>query len=150
MSGDAREQLATAQATLVRALHGRVAAPGNFNPDHLTTAASALRSKRMRELEKAWPALASALGVQFSRHFSDYDAANKRPGGMEADARLFSQWLKGRPALPDEARVELAAEAARHGFPLRVLILRNPWRPVLLLRLPNRSVRCYRSQMGAR
>jgi hypothetical protein len=150
MSRNAREELVAAQVNLLRALQGSRSPPETFDLEQLETAAAALRSKRMRELEKAWPGLAQALGHQFRRLFFRYATEKEPLGNSGDDARQFARWLESNGPLPDDARLEVAAHAVARGIPIRLLFLRTNRRLALILRLPGNRVRCFGVRRGAR
>ena len=140
---DARADLASQQARLVAALTGSAPAPDGFDVARIGATARALQSKRRRSVARAWPALATAIGVPFRELFDAYSAASRYPadGGPAADALGFAEHLARSGALPHPARVELLATRARQGFPVRAAVLSDPRRLLLMVRLPWRGVR---------
>jgi hypothetical protein len=142
MPADARDDLAARQSRLVEALTGGALLPEGFDPAQVQTACRALAAKRARSVAKAWPRLADAMGDQFAIHFAAYAGESPLPPGAEPldDGRAFARWLGRRGLLPDSARLDLAADAAGRGFPLRVVFLRHARRPALVWRIRGRGV----------
>jgi hypothetical protein len=120
-----RAELARRQAHLVRALQGDAPLPEGFDAEQVGRAADSLVRKRARSVQKTWPATARALGDRFDQHFTAYAAENLLPPNLDTDGLHFAQWLRSRGLLPDEAKLELAAWRVLHGFPVRLLFLRN-------------------------
>jgi hypothetical protein len=120
-----RADLARRQAALVRALRGDAPTPAGFDPAHVERAADSLGRKRARSVQKAWPATARAVGDRYGEHFAAYAAENPLPTDVDTDGFHFAEWLRSRGLAPDDARLELAVWRVVHGFPFRVLFLRN-------------------------
>jgi hypothetical protein len=110
MPGEAREKLASLQAELVAALTRQAAPPAGFNATRIAAAASALMTKRMRAVARAWPELGEAF-AGFAARFQEYALSNPLPhaGGPLADGRVFVRWLSHRLEL--ESRICLRALA---------------------------------------
>ncbi len=165
MSGDARERLARRQEELARALGLGTPVPAGFDAERVRAAAQALVSKRRRQVQRTWPALAEALGKSFAEHFDAW-ARNHPLLGVEphplADGRRFAEALRTAGTLPKEAEAELlgfdlrwrltseGGLAPRRGLVLkvarvgaarhRILAVRLPWGRVLRWKLPGRAV----------
>ena len=152
---DARAELGRAQAVLVRALVAGGAPPPGFDPGRLAAASSALVDKRAREVAKAWPALARALGPRLAETMRARAAAHPPPasGGAVVDG-LALLTRRARRGLPVEARVEHLARRAeftvRRGRLRRrrlfagAVLLRRPRRLLLALRIPGLGLRWVR------
>ena len=149
---DARAGLAAQQARLVAALTGSAAPPDGFDAARVNGTAKALRSKRRRSVSRAWPALATAIGGPFRELFDAYAAASPYPsaGGPAADALAFAEHLARSGGLPQSARVELLLARSRQGFPVRAVLLTDPRRLLLMVRLPWRGVRRWIIPLGRR
>jgi ribosomal protein L34E len=153
----AREIMAEAQASLVRALARGAPVPAGFDTERVREAAVALVSKRRRWVERAWPGLAAALGESFRSRFESW--ARQNPMGLEAnplaDGRRFAEALLAAGEFPDPAREELLVFELRYrltgeglvrrrGLTLktmrtgssRLLAARLPGGRILRLRLP--------------
>ena len=140
MSGG-RERLAADQAALVRALVAGGPVPEGFDPDRVRATADALARKRAREVARAWPALAAALGGDFTARFLAFAAGRPPPaaGGALADGLAFARALARRGRLPGDARVEAMLAAARlstRPFRLAATLAGPPARLVVLARAP--------------
>jgi hypothetical protein len=136
-----RERLAADQAALVRALVAGGPVPEGFDPDRVRATADALARKRAREVARAWPALAAALGGEFTGRFLAFAAGRPPPatGGALADGLAFARALARRGRLPGDARVEAMLAAARLSTPpvrLAATIAGPPARLVVLARAP--------------
>ena len=98
----ARERLARAQEELVRALGTGTPVPAGFDAERVRAAARALMDKRRRLVERTWPALASALGTDFTPAFESW--ATHHPMTVEpsplADGRRFAESLRMEGRLP--------------------------------------------------
>lgn len=149
MSETARQQLAFAQAQLVRALVEGAPAPADFDRERLEVAAESLLLKRARTVAHAWPQLARAMGDLFAAHFASYARVSAIPhdGGPLVDGRAFIDWLERAGFLTDEGRLEAFAFDARYqvrratiekrrGPVLRFLRLKASGRLVVVIRLP--------------
>jgi hypothetical protein len=135
---DARERLAEQQARLVRALLGRDEAPAGFDAERLRLAGQSLVNKRLREVERAWPALARCLGAEWGERFSAFARTAPPPeaGGPLADGLAFARTLSARD-LDDEALAErFLAELHHAGLPIRAVRLPRAGRLLLGGRLP--------------
>jgi hypothetical protein len=123
-----REAMARAQAAFVAALTGgaglagEAVLPDGFDAGRLAAAARSLAHKRRRSAERAWPALAAAVGPPFAAAFDAYAAEVPLPSaGPTADARAFAAWLLGRGELPAAGARLLTAARASRGWPVRVV-----------------------------
>src|SRR4051794_25589047 len=149
MSDGARQQLASMQAQLVRALVEGTDAPAAFDHERLEAAAEALLSKRARAVARVWPQLARAMKDDFAGRFTNYARANPLPcdGSPLADGRVFIDWLERAGLLTDEGRFEALAFDAhyrlgneavrrRRGPVLRARRLDTMHRLIIVVRLP--------------
>src|SRR5262245_31430986 len=98
----AEAHLAERQAELVRALTGRGPPPAGFDATRVCVVALSLVLKRLQAVQRAWPALARALGDDFDHLFPDYATATPAPrdGGPLADGDAFAGRLKAARKLP--------------------------------------------------
>jgi hypothetical protein len=119
---DSRDQLAREQAALVRAIHDRDAssAPAGFDLSKLQLAGESLWRKRMRSVQKSWPATAIALGARFEEFFECYSAEHPVPDNPSLDGYEFVRWLNGERQLPNAGRIELMQRQVAHGSPVRI------------------------------
>ncbi len=155
VSPEDRDRLAAMQAIFLQALTGSGAVPEGFDASRIEALGESLASKRMRSMGRAWPALAASLGAEFAIRFAAFAVMNPLPGqgGPLADGRAFARSLTSRggvsPGLSDDALLEIMAVdlryrsagregglLPRHGFAVRVAILRTTRRGVLAVRLP--------------
>jgi hypothetical protein len=149
MSDNARQQLASMQAQLVRALVEGTDAPATFDPKRLEAAAGALLLKRSRAVAQAWPQLARTMNEAFAAHFAAYARVNPLPGDGNslADGRGFIDWLERAGLLTDEGRLEAFAFDARYrirngavisrrGPTVRARRLKATRRLIIVVRLP--------------
>jgi hypothetical protein len=137
-SSDARSRLAEQQAQLVRALVGQDEAPAGFDAERLRLASQSLVNKRLREVERAWPALARCLGEHWSARFTAFAQTTPPPpeGGPLGDGLAFARTLPSCD-LDDEARTErFFVELHRTRLPLRAAWLPQAGRLLLGVRLP--------------
>jgi hypothetical protein len=137
-SSDPRSRLAEQQAQLVRALVGQDELPAGFDAERLRLAAGSLLNKRLREVERAWPALARCLGEHWNARFTAFARTTPPPpaGGPLADGLAFARTLPAGD-LGDEARTErFFVELQRAWLPVRVAWLPQAGRLVLGARLP--------------
>lgn len=90
--------------------------PGSFNPTRLNAAAEALGCKRARNVARAWPALARALGGCFTAKFAAFALKTPIPqrGGPVADGRAFADFLEQKGDLPEEGVLEALAVDLRY------------------------------------
>jgi hypothetical protein len=147
----AREQLAEAQAALVRSLAQGAPVPAGFDTERVQETARALLAKRRRWVERSWPRLASALGESFRPRFEAW--ARENPMELEAsslaDGRRFADALLATSEFPDMAREELLIFELRYrlteqglvprrGLTLRTLRMGPSW--LLAARLPGGRV----------
>jgi hypothetical protein len=142
-ASDARSRLAEQQADLVRALVGGGEPPAGFDAERLRLAARSLVNKRLREVERAWPALARCLGERWPEQFTAFARITPPPaeGGPLADGLAFARTLP-QGDLDDEARAErFFAQLHRARLPLRMVWLPRTGRLVLGVRLPWLAVR---------
>lgn len=118
----AREELARAQAELVRALGAGGPVPEGFDAERVRAAADSLLSKRRRQVQRAWPVLVKALGETFAGTFDAWARVNPLRG-VEPDARVdghhFAEALRAEGRLPPEAEEE------QWGFELRWRLTRE-------------------------
>jgi hypothetical protein len=161
MSDDAREKLAREQAALARALGLGEPVPEGFDAERVRASADTLLAKRRRLVQRAWPALAEALGKDFAERFNTWARSHPlldvEPHPL-SDGRRFAEALRARGPLPDaveaevfgfELRWRVTPEGAllpRRGLVLkvarlgaarrRVLAIRLPWGRILRWRLP--------------
>jgi hypothetical protein len=101
-------------------------------------AARSLINKRLREVARAWPALARRLGDGFVERFGDFARANPPPagGGPLEDGRAFAKTLPAHE-LDDASRLELLWANLYHSrVGARVAWLPDEGRLVLGARLP--------------
>lgn len=102
-----RQQLAAAQADLLRALMADAPVPAGFDERQVAVEARALRNKRRMVVNYLRPELRDQLGGdRFAELFTAYAAAFPRPTGLRAreDASYFANWLVARKALPRPPR----------------------------------------------
>jgi hypothetical protein len=148
---DERARLADQQQVLVRALVGGGTSPPGFDAERLRAAADSLVAKRVREVARAWPALAAELGYSFGDRFVAHAAAHPPPeqGGPLADGRAFLRCLP-RARWSDTLRLAVLGVdlhfrrvggglRQRRGPAVRAVWLRESGRLVLALRLPGRA-----------
>jgi hypothetical protein len=111
MTLTAREQLAKAQAELVRALVAHGPVPAGFDEARVRVAARSLVNKRRQALARAWPKLVEVVGETFAARFTSYAEAQPLPGCANplADGRAFLRWLDAQAPLSDDARLEALA-----------------------------------------
>jgi hypothetical protein len=124
---DERCELARRQAALVAALRpgACASAPDGFDAAALTIARTSLARKRMRAVEKTWPALTGSLGERFSDAFAQFRCENAVCDDAGLDGYRFALWLSRRGMLTDNGRVErIRWEVTRGGF-VRVAWLRD-------------------------
>lgn len=143
---DPRSNLARRQAELVHALAGG-APPKGFDSRRLAIATQSLVLKRCGMIRKSWPALAASLGDRLLKLFSSYAELNPPSHPIEREGLQFARWLSRRKLYPASARLELAAHQVQSGFPIRLLVLRNDRRLVLVYRFI-RSVRVFSLRWG--
>lgn len=96
MTEPQREQLAIAQAELLRALLADGPVPPGFDPERLRVEAEALLSKRRRVVAMLEPEACADLGDRFVRLFNEYGRAHPRQVGTRAraDAAAFVEWSR--------------------------------------------------------
>lgn len=149
MSDNARQQLASMQAQLVRALVEGTYAPAAFDYERLEAAAEALLLKRTHAVARVWPQLARTMNDDFAVRFAAYARVNPLPcdGSSLADGRVFIDWLERAGLLTDEGRFEAFAFDARYrirndavirqrGPSLRIRRLKAMRRLIIVVRLP--------------
>jgi hypothetical protein len=157
MPDDARAELAARQAALVAALTAGAAPPAGFDTRRLRAAAASLAVKRRRAVARAWPGLAGVLDERFTAFTASTPLP--RDGGPLADGRAFVRWLGG--AAPAACRLQALAVdlryartagglVARRGPVLKVVVLPEPRRLVLALRLPGLGERWLTIPLGRR
>jgi hypothetical protein len=152
LDGNDRFGLKAQQAALLQALVQRASNLSDFDAERLQAASRAIAHKRFRSVAKAWPAIAAWLGDDFGPRFARYAESNPLPagGGPLADGWAFAKVLSRTDRLPDEVRLPVFSMALRyvwdrrglrprHGFVLRILLLRQPLRMVIGLRLPSKK-----------
>jgi hypothetical protein len=145
-----REELARAQAELLRALSEDGPVPEGFDAARVRAAADGLLAKRRRSVRRAWPGLSAALGERFTPEFDVWARAHpvrdvEPHAGVEG--YHFASALREAGRLPERAEEELlrfelgwrltpeGGVAARRGLGLRWVRL-GPGGRVLALRLP--------------
>ena len=91
-----RRRLADQQAALLAALVAGGTLPGGFDPADAAATSEALVHKRAAAVAGAEPALARALGAEFSARFAQYAASHPLPrrGGVRADVGAFARTLR--------------------------------------------------------
>jgi hypothetical protein len=149
MSAETRARLAAQQADLVAALTGRGEGPAGFDSERLRVVASALTTKRLRAVGRAWPDLATELGDRFAEVFRRYAQTHPLPhlGGPLADGRAFARFLAANHELPDAGRSQALAVdlhyagradgLVRRRWPyVRFALFANPCRLIVASRLP--------------
>lgn len=150
----ARERLAREQAALVRALGAGAPVPSGFDASRVHAAAQALLDKRRRGVERAWSALATALGDTLRARFEPW--ARAHPLSTEpdplVDGRRFAEALRAEGRLPAsmseplldfDARWRLTEDGKampRRGFTLVLHREASTRRLLLALRLPGGRV----------
>jgi hypothetical protein len=142
-ASDARARLAVDQAGLVRALVAGAETPPGFNEEQVRLAARSLVNKRLREVARAWPALAQCLGESFRERFTTFAERNPPPaeGGPVADGRAFVVTVPASE-LDDDARLEwMQVDLQCRRLPVRMRWLPGAGRLVLGVRLPWLGVR---------
>jgi hypothetical protein len=85
--------------------------------------AAALAHKRAREVARARPELAAALGASFVPVFRGYARLGPKPasGGAAADAKAFARYLRhALRGLPPEARRAASRALRRHRLRARL------------------------------
>jgi hypothetical protein len=149
-ASDARERLAAEQAGLVRALVGGAETPAGFDEEQVQLAARSLVNKRLREVARAWPALAKCLGENFRKRFTTFAESNPPPadGGPLVDGRAFVATLLASE-LDDDARLELIrVDLHCRWLPLRIGWLPGARRLVMGVRLPWLGVQVVSVRLG--
>jgi hypothetical protein len=137
-SSESRSRLAEQQAQLVRTLVCQDKPPAGFDGERLRLAAGSLLNKRLREVERAWPALARCLGAHWSARFTAFARTTPPPaaGGPLADGLAFARTLPAGD-LDDEARTErFFVELHRARLAVRAAWLPQAGRLLLGVRLP--------------
>lgn len=109
MSQSPREELAERQLRLVQSLQNAAIVPECFDPQWLGIARLSLFQKRMRAVQKTWPALVQYLGDEFAGEFTIYVTAHPLlpAGGAIADGLAFARDLGRRRKLPMQLRWSL-------------------------------------------
>lgn len=151
----AREDVARAQAELMRALEGGAPVPEGFDAGRVRATADALLAKRRRGVRRAWPGLARLLGEGFRPEFDAWARAHPQ---RDLEVHAGADGYRFARALHDAGRLEPAAVrevlgfavrwrltaaggvAARRGLVLRVLRLGGGAGWVWGLRLPGGRV----------
>jgi len=121
-----RDELARQQAALLAALEGDRPPPPGFDAHAVSVAGAGLADKRRRSAARAWPALARALGGDFTAAFATHVAPTPLApsrGPLRDGLRLFRA-LRGDPRLDRAAcaealRVQLAFRETPDGLALR-------------------------------
>jgi hypothetical protein len=110
-----RGELARRQTELVAALTGGGRVPNGFDPTRVRALAAALQEKRARELARAWPRLARALGDAWASAIASHMCELPAPplSGPLGDGRALARSLAARGRLPWEGRLELLANEVR-------------------------------------
>jgi hypothetical protein len=140
---EARARLGEQQTALVRALVGGGEPPAGFDAERLRLAASSLINKRIREVSRAWPALARALGKGFAARFRAFALTHPPPqaGGPLMDGLAFATRL-APGELDDSVRLEMVrARLAGARFGFASVRLGQSRRLVLGVRLPGLGAR---------
>jgi hypothetical protein len=159
MSDEAREKLAREQAALARALGLGEPVPAGFDAERVRASADTLLAKRRRLVQRAWPALAAALGKDFAERFNTWARSHPLLGVEPhplSDGRRFAEALRAAGPLPEavegelfgfDLRWRLTPEGGllpRRGLVLKVARLETTRRRVLAIRLPwGRVLRCW-------
>jgi hypothetical protein len=112
----AREELARAQAELMRALELGEPVPAGFDAERVRTTADTLLAKRRRGVRRAWPVLERALGEAFAGEFDAWARAHP-PRAFEPHAGL--EGYRFALALHEQGRLPREAEAEVLGFGVR-------------------------------
>ncbi|TCO52457.1 hypothetical protein [Actinocrispum wychmicini] len=101
MTEPQREQLAEAQAELLRALLAGGPTPSGFDPERLRVEADALLAKRRRVVAMLEPDARAELDDDFVQLFNEYARTNPRQVGTRAreDAAGFVEWARGQGRL---------------------------------------------------
>jgi hypothetical protein len=148
-----RAILAGRQAELVAALVDGGTPPTGFDAARMDTLAAALRAKRERAIERAWPRLARALGPDWPETLAWHVREVPAPpasGGL-GDGRLLARRLAAVGRLPWDGRLELLAVELRWRWPADGRRLsrrfgfavaaagRRPWRVCLAVRAGGRE-----------
>jgi hypothetical protein len=148
-----REELARAQAELMRALELGAPVPEGFDAGRVRAAADALLSKRRRGVRRSWPVLAQALGEGFSRDFDAWAREHPPRDGEPhpgVEGYRFALSLRDGGRLPREVGEEVlgfelrwrltatGGLSPRRGVVFRVLRGAGGW--VLGMRLPGGRV----------
>jgi hypothetical protein len=145
-----RAELAKKQASLVRALVGQAPVPAGFDAARIQLYGQSLVEKRIGGVALVWTRLAAALGKNYAPLFREYAKRFPHPrwGHGLVDGLVFARWLDRAGLLPDDGQLEkLGIEirsrldargqlVPRWGFAFRALILHNPRRLVLAIRVP--------------
>jgi hypothetical protein len=161
MTDTAREQMASQQAELVRALVAQGPMPVGFDRERFSVLARSLVNKRRQALARAWPNIAKILGAIYVERFTSYAQANPLPlgGSTLADGREFLRWLAAQAPPGDAARIEalafdlrwkptLLGLARRRGIAVKIVKLRETPVLVIAVRLPWLGERWWRVPLG--
>ena len=133
MTDDERAELARRQGELVEALTGGGEIPSTFDEGRVRLTGRTLVRKRLRAVEKVWPAVAREMGERFETWFEEYARGCEFPGDAGQDGAGFAGFLATRGVLGDAGRIECAAWRARRGWPIRCTRVRG--RFVLVVRV---------------
>ena len=116
MQDEVRLQLLREQSALIRALVQSGDVPPEFDGERLGIAAQALVHKRRRSVALSWPALAAALGDQFSELFGRYAGSHPPPRDEKSlsDGREFARFLAQHGNLSDAGQIEAAVVDVRY------------------------------------
>ena len=89
-----RQDLASAQEELVRALVAGGPVPVGFDAERIAAQSGALLAKRRRGIERAAPDLVARLGGEFPAVFTEWARANPPRSGScsRSDAEAFGAW----------------------------------------------------------
>lgn len=101
MTQPQRDELAVAQAELLRALLGGGPPPDGFDPAQLRVEARSLLNKRRGIVAMLRPEVADELGERFRPLFEEYARAHPRRAGsrFREDAAAFAEWAAARGEL---------------------------------------------------
>lgn len=143
------------QAELLRALIRGSDYPQAFDAAKAHAAGQSLRRKRARAVSKAWPGLTATLGDAFLPRFDEYARSLPPPawGGGLTDGLAFARRLPTADR-HDAIRIELLLARAdiasgrrgrpphkRRGIFAAAVVVHNPHRIVIALRIPGRARR---------
>ena len=105
-AADGLARLREWQGVLVAALVAAGEIPPGFDVRKVEATREALLRKRSGEVAAAWPALAAALGPQWTVTFREF-AAGRPPAGSLRDGWDLARYLAAEGRLPAAGRAEL-------------------------------------------